>query len=232
MIRSITVDRQNIDAGQNVTATAQVDDPDTSPSELRYEWAVTPASGTLDGNGRIGRWQSPSDDRVPASYTLTVTIIKPYVGADASGRPTSLEYRVSGTSAPIIVNDATREMKTMSEAFLAEFMDPGVAPQFCVRNFADSCGKQQALQDVASARAGYSSAMVKYEFQMFVRSVGGGNCTAADGSAACAMTIYDVQWIRRRATDGNQDSIAGTEYFNGIYAENRWWLCGSKFVSQ
>ena len=121
----------------------------------------------------------------------------------------------------------------MSETFLSNFLDPAVAPGMCVRNFLDSCGaKQQALQDISAARAGYSQVAVNYDFQMYVRSVGPGDCTAADGSAACAIAIYNVQWTRRRTADGQQDLLTGVEYFNGMYAQNRWWLCGSRFESK
>lgn len=233
IIRSITLDRQNVEAGQNVTATAQVDDPDTPLTNLRYEWSVSPSSGALDGNGKTGRWQSPGNDQVPGSYTLTVTIVKSYIGLDGSGRPTNLEYRVTATSAPITVNDAQREMKANSEAFLADFMNPNVSPAMCVRNFADSCdGRQDAMQDAATARDGYSDATVAYRFGLFQLGNQPSACSSPDGSARCALTVYQVEWVRTRKSDGVQERVTGTEYLTGIYDKNRWWLCTSRFSPQ
>jgi hypothetical protein len=204
-----------------VEVAATVDHAGIPPDQLLYSWAVHPPGGTWIGDGSRVQWQAPTNDSVPASYTFTVTVARPWV-------PNSVPLVAS--SPALRVNDAKRELIGNSESFLGDFSNSSVPPDFCVRNFADSCsGKRTALDDVAAQRATYSAASVRYRLDSYLRSVGWANCTAPEGWARCALLVYEVDWVRTRRTDGVEERVHGIQSLRGIYEGDRWWLCEARF---
>ena len=233
VVRSVTVGRTNIDAGQEVTLSAIVDGVDLAAGQLRYDWSVAPHAGTLVADGPNARWRSPTTDPVPATYVVTLTVVKPASQVDASGNAVNVDQRASGSSPSISVNDARREMTAHSEAFFGDVPNTGVAPEMVTRNFTDACdGKRAALADIAAQRAAYSQIGVTYALREYIRSTEWANCTAPDGAAKCALMVYDVEWVRTRRSDGVQERMRGTEYLRGLYDQNRWWLCESRFTAR
>jgi hypothetical protein len=212
-----------MEAGQTVDVAAAVDHAGVPPDQLMYKWAVHPSGGTWLGDGSSLQWQAPTTDSVPATYTFTVTVVRPWL-------PNS-EPLVASSPA-LRVNDAKRELAGNSESFLTDVSRGNVLPDFCVRNFADSCsGKQTALDDIATHRAAYADVSVKYQLDSYLRSVGWANCTAPEGWARCAVLVYNVDWVRTRRTDGVVERVSGTAWLRGIYEGDRWWLCEARFAS-
>ena len=154
VVTSIHVDRTNIEAGDEVGLRVTVEGA-TPSSDLRYTWTVEPPAGTLKSDGPTARWRAPLSDPVPATYTFLVSIVQP----DASGsavRLAATQAAVAAASSQVTVNDARRELRAHSEAFLSDAVNATVAPEICVRNFADSCsGKQDAVQEISAGRAQY-----------------------------------------------------------------------------
>jgi hypothetical protein len=220
-ITSVTIDRTQIEAGTIVDVAAAVDHAGTPPDQLLYSWTVHPSGGSWIGDGSRVQWQAPTTDSVPATYTFTVTVARPWV-------PNSVPLTAS--SPALRVNDARREMAGNSESFLADFSSSSASPDFCVRNFADSCsGKRTALDEIAAHRATYSVVSVKYHLDSFLRSIGWANCTAPEGWARCALIVYNVEWVWTRRADGVEERVRGTQSIRGIYEGDRWWLCEARF---
>ncbi len=221
IVTSVTLERPRIEAGRELEIVAAVENGGTTPDRLQYIWAVQPAGGAWTGEGARVRWRAPTTDPVPATYTFTVTVADPFLQNSTSG---------TGSSDPLWVNDWRREMSGHAEAFLRDFSTTNVSPDFCVRNFADSCnGKRKALEEIVTHRATYSVEAMDYRQELAVRSVEWANCTASDGSARCALLIYSVDWVWTRRAEGAAERVRGEEYLRGVYERNRWWLCEASF---
>jgi hypothetical protein len=232
VLRGVTVNRTNIEAGDEIIATATIDGSWT-PATIRYVWAVQPNAGVLTSNGSTLRWRAPSGDPVPATYVFSVTLAEASDTTAFGGPGAASSAAPAVSSPPVTVNDARRETISQTEAFLTDLADSSVSPQLCVRNFTDSCeGKQRAIEDASALRATYSSASIAYDLQLFVRSVEWANCVAPDGSARCALLIYNADWTRTRRTDSVQERVSGTEYVQAYYERNRWWLCSRRFEAK
>lgn len=231
VVKSVTVDRHHIDAGDTITLSATVEDAETGPGALEYLWAAQPPAGTFQANGSIARWTAPTGIAVPAIYGFTVTVVERYASVDASGRSTWLEHRVTGTSPSIVVNDARRETREHADAFLQEFSNGAVPPEMCTRNFAVSCGgRQAAVQQILEHRAAYTDVSTTFDLQIYVRSVEWPNCTAADGAARCALLIYRLERVGTRRADGVRERTIGEQQVRAVYEGNRWWLCDQRFT--
>ena len=224
-VRAVTVTRTNIEAGEEILVSASVDG---APGQLRYIWTVQPNAGTLTPEGSTLRWKAPVSDPVPATYVFSVTLVQS--SQTAIGSPAAGTQNGAASSPPVFVNDARREMISQGDLFLRESAESSVSPDAAVRNFTDSCpGRQTAMTEIAANRSAYSTMSVKFDLQLFIRSIEWANCTAADGSARCALLIYDATWTRTRRADSVQEAVTGTQYLQGFYERNRWWLCGARF---
>jgi hypothetical protein len=231
VVSSVTLERTHLEAGREVEIVATVENAE-GPDQLRFTWIVEPAAGTwLGGDGGVRvRWRSPTNEPVPATYRFIVTVVEPYVGADSTGRTVSLEHRVTGSSPQLWVNDWRREMTAHSEAFIAEYANPSVSAEVCIRNFTDSCpGKRAALAEIAEQRAIYTGTSVTYSLDLSLRSIEWPNCTGPTGAATCSLLIYKVEWLLTRRADGRAEHVEGTESLRGVYERDRWWLCESQF---
>jgi hypothetical protein len=229
VVEGVRASRTHVEAGDEIELTATVSGSAT-PGQARYLWSVQPNAGVLSPDGLTARWRAPVSDPVPASYVFTVSLVQTSQAAIASPTAATSSAAMAASSTPVFVNDARREMNTQSDAFLHDFADANVAPEMCVRNFTQTCsGRQQALQDITASRETYSALSLNYALQLFVRSIEWENCTAPDGTARCAVLIYDVTGTRTRRADGTQEPVAGTQYVRGFYEQNRWWLCGAEF---
>ena len=74
VIRSVTANRTQVDAGQEIEVTAVAEDAQTPAELLTYEWTAEPAGGTFTSQGRTARWRAPTDGPVPSDYAIRVTV--------------------------------------------------------------------------------------------------------------------------------------------------------------
>jgi hypothetical protein len=232
VVRSVSASRTNIEAGDEITISAFIDGS-WAPGQLRYIWSVEPNAGVMNPEGPTLRWRAPSDDPVPATYVFSVALAQASDTTAFGVTAATSSHNSAASSPPVFVNDARRETMSQSEAFLKDAADMSVAPEVCLRNFTQSCdGTHTVLEQLQTDRTMYSNGSVKYDLQLFVRSIEWPNCTAPDGSARCALLIYDVEWLRTRKANNLQERVSGTEYVQGFFERNRWWLCSARFEPQ
>jgi hypothetical protein len=220
VVRSVTPNRTQVDAGQEIEVTAVAEDAQTPADLLQYEWAADPAGGTFSGQGRVVRWRAPTDGPVPGDYTIRVTV---------------RDLTLSGTGAtpPIRVNDGVREMRQLTETFLVDFADSTKSAEFCVRNFTDSCriGKQMELEDIQENREHFTIISEKHRIDQVVLNSGWVECTAPSGPQSCALALSAVDWISIEKASGALRRSRGDSVITGIYEEStrKWWLCDSRY---
>ena len=74
-----------------------------------------------------------------------------------AGADEARENRVSGRTTTH-VNDSPREITALATTFIDDFLHSERTPEFCVRNFSDSCaGKQDELRDIRDNRARFAN---------------------------------------------------------------------------
>ena len=197
--------------------TAVVQDRESNPADLTYEWSAD--RGTFTGTGARVRWRAPANERTPATYDLRLTVIERFTAPGESGGTEQKEHRVSA-SAPARVNDSRKEITDLVLTFLGDFADSKVSPQTCVRNFSDSCrGKADELKDITDGRARADS--ISSDFHVSdIRF--NGDRSFADITAPCKFTS-------RLKANGKVEVATGTCLLDSVYEDGRWWLCDSHF---
>ncbi|MGH9313514.1 MAG: hypothetical protein ACRD1S_09980 [Vicinamibacterales bacterium] len=220
VIRGVTPNRTQVDAGQEVEVTAVADDAETPADQLQYVWTAEPAGGTFTGAGRIVRWRAPIDGPVPSDYAIRVTV-------------RDLMLSATSTTPLIRVNDGIREMRQLAETFFTDFSDSTKSAEFCVRNFTDTCriGKQSELEDIQNNRRDYTMISDKHRIDEVVLNSGWVECTAPTGPQSCALVLTAVDWISISKTTGALRRSRGDSVITGIYEQStrQWWLCDSRY---
>jgi hypothetical protein len=215
-IQSVTVDRERVDAGEDVEVTAVVEDAETALDQLTYTWTASPAAGTFVGSGRQVVWRAPGGQATPDTYTLTLTVTERYQSA---GGPA--EHRVS-SGATIHYNDSPAEVGAIAAAFIKDFGTFEVTPEECVRYFSDTCsGKMDELRDIEWNRANvhihsseFSVSEVTFDQTMTSGTVSG-PCTFEDTPNGGAQRIR----------------TSGTCFMTTVYESGKWFLCSSNFLN-
>lgn len=210
-ILALTVSTDRVEVGEEVTLTVNVADDESAADALSYEW--TAPAGSITGTGRIVRWRAPTGGSVPTNYRISVVVVDKY-----SAGPPPLEHRVSGQSQPVYVDDSPRTVETMAVQFLNEFGDNDLSPEYCVRNFSDTCsGKRREREDIADVRAGFTVQQVKLGTP---RVTVNSTRTNATVRVECAFTSFDKA---KKTTV----VAAGTCELTLVNQSYRWWLCDS-----
>jgi hypothetical protein len=232
VIQSITVGNNRAEASAEIDVVAVVTDQETNPSSLIYTWTAT--GGVFKGTGASVRWQAPAVTD-PAAFDLTLTVIERYTVPVGGGGEETRENRVIG-QATVHVNDSPKEITGLASTFIDDFIHSERSPEFCVRNFSDSCqGKQDELGDIRTNRA------------MFVID------PSASGLGAGSITFYDSASVtKRQVVPASQSGFAeflgpchfastnkatgvfgvavGTCQLTSVYEDWRWRLCDSHFL--
>jgi hypothetical protein len=219
VVRSVTANRTQVDAGQEVEITAVAEDAQTPAELLSYEWAAEPPGGTFTGQGRIVRWRAPTDGPVPSDYAVRVTV-------------RDLTLSATMTTSPIRVNDGIREMRQLAETFLGDFIVSTNSAEFCVRNFTDSCpGKQAELIDIRENREDFTILTAQSSYRVAEVHLNSGwlQCTAPQGPASCALVVAPARFVSINHQTGRIEVAAGNALISGIFEQNRWRLCDSRY---
>jgi len=220
VVRSVTVSKAQIDAGQEVDVTAVAEDAETAQDLLQYTWTTEPAGGTFTGQGRSVKWNAPTDGPVPGDYVMRVTV------RDAGS------LTATGASSAVRVNDAERELRLLVNTFLADFSDSTKSPEYCVRNFTDACpGKASELADITRNRSEYTIQSATYAIRSVQLNSNTAICTYPGGREYCALVISPVHWISTYKPDGSTEHAIGDSWITGVYESQRrqWMLCDSRF---
>jgi hypothetical protein len=231
VIQTITVSPR-AEARTELDVTAVVQDQETGPANLIYEW--TAPSGSFSGSGASVRWLAPAITS-PTVYDLSLTVIERYTVPIAGGGEEARENRAS-RSATVHVNDSTREITTLATTFIDDFVHSDRTPEFCVRSFSNNCpGKADELRDIQDNR------------RLFV------NDPALSSSGTGSIGYYDIgDVVRRKAVPTPQAGFAeflapcrfarvtkatgvfgvvtGTCRLTGVYENWQWRLCDSNFL--
>jgi len=217
VIASLTLTPARAEVNDEIDVAAVVQDRESNPAELTYEWSAD--RGTFSGTGARVRWRAPTNERTPASYDIRVTVIERFTAPGDSGGTEQKENRVSA-SAPVRVNDSRKEISDLVLTFLGDFADSRVSPQVCVRNFSDNChGKADELKDITDGRARADS--ISSDFHVSdIRF--NGDRSFADITAPCKFTS-------RLKADGKVEVATGTCLLTSVYENGRWFLCDSHF---
>jgi hypothetical protein len=221
------------EAGSETEISATVQDQESLPSSLTYEWTAT--GGSFAGTGATVRWTAPAVT-TPSAYDLTLTVIERYTVALAGGGSETRENR-STARATIRVNDSTREVTALATTFVDDFLHSERTPEFCVRNFSDSCpGKREELSDIQQNRARFvnnpgassmgPSSIVFYDSGSTTRRtpVPASQAVYAELTAACRFAAFDK-------TTGQNGIAVGTCLLTNVYENFQWRLCDSRFTT-
>jgi hypothetical protein len=210
-VLSIALSTDRLEVGEEVTLTAAVSDDETSADDLTYQWDAT--SGSFSGTGRIVKWKAPLDKPAPATYTITLVVVDAYRSGDQA-----LEHRVTAVSSEIHVDDSPATVRAMALQFLKEFTDNSLTPEYCVREFADSCrGKQRERNDIADVRKDY----VIQSSKISVSRV------TVDDARTRANVFVSCEFTSTYKPTKATVVAKGTCELQLVNQTYRWWLCES-----
>ncbi len=217
VIVSLTLTPSRAEVSEEIDVAAEVQDRESNPADLSYEWSAD--RGSFTGTGPRVRWRAPANERTPATYDIRLVVIERYTAARDDGGTEPRENRVTG-SASVRVNNSRQEITDLVLTFLGDFADSRVSPQTCVRNFSDSChGKVEELSDITNGRARADS--VSSDFHVSDVRIDADR-RSADITAPCTFTS-------RLKENGKIEVAVGTCLLTSVYESGRWWLCDSHF---
>jgi hypothetical protein len=224
-IQSFTLQKDRVEAGEEISVSVVVSDAETPVDQLTYEWQSD--VGTFTGQGPAVRWRAPSGTQTPGDYVLTLRITEVYGSPDASGvRP---RHQVTGLSASIRVHDSPKEVGDMAVRFLTDFANSSVAPEVAVREFTDSCrGKREELEQIQDNRRKYR--ILSSQLRLRSVSVSSSNVSAtAQVSCEFVSRIVECPQGVLACQPGRTERVRGECRVTSVYENRRWWLCESNF---
>jgi hypothetical protein len=234
VITSITVQgtRRNepanfADVSETVAVTAAVTDAETNVDLLQYNWTAT--LGSFSGTGARVSWVAPAVAPQPVSVTITLEVVERF--------GTNQENRVNRT-ATVALHDSIKEVGDMSVRFLTEFSKPQTNKDVndIMRDFkASVCPVPgEVIEEQDQVRSHYQNFFM-HSYQIGLPRVTvdfGGTCIGAYAPLrgdACATV--PVTWNSTDLRTNSSGTTRGTDYLTAMFvaAENRWWLCSSRF---
>jgi hypothetical protein len=224
VVASVT-SRTEVDT--NVTVTATVTDAETPVDALNFVWTAT--VGTITGTGRNVAWRLPKGAAAtPQDVTIAVAILEPYQTRE-NGVLINRLHRVEGAAAPFRVHDSPGEVEAISMGFLENFADNAASPEFCVKDFSDSCaGKEAELEQIEGVRRG----RIVTDSTLALRSITfNGALTTADVEIDCRFDSTVIAKIDSNDPFSPGDSVVaeGLCVMQVIYENGLWKLCLSLF---
>jgi hypothetical protein len=230
VIQAITVSNR-AESRAEIEVSAVVQDQETSPANLVYEWTAT--GGSVAGTGASVRWLAPAIS-VPTAYDLTLTVIERYTVA-VSGGEEARENRVSG-KATVHVNDSSREVTALATTFIDDFLHSERSPEFCVRNFSDRCaGKQAELSDIRANRAGFvnnpsASSMGTASIGFYDTGDVSRRKAVPPSQAVFAELLAPCRFTSTNKATGVSGVAVGTCQLTHVYENWQWRQCDSHFL--
>jgi hypothetical protein len=217
-IESVTAASNRVEVGDGVALTAKVTDAETPVDSLTYEWKGS-VNGTFTGTGAQVTWRPAAGVTTPVEAELTVTVIERY--AARVGSAVEARENKASSSTKVHVNDSLAETIALGLQFLNDFGVSANSPEYCVRNFTDSCrGKAEELSDISFDRSNY--VIVRYDVHVDRVEFNGAK-TVAYIYAPCTFVS------QRKATGAVLPPSTGVCAMTAVYEPYRWWLCTSSF---
>ena len=126
------------DYGETITVTAVVEDAQTNPAQLTYQWNA--CGGTFTGTGPQVEWRTPPTGAIATTCTIQLVV----------GDGPRI---VNGTLA-VRMHNSVAEVAALVLEFLRDFANNSMPADLTVRNFSNSCdGKVRELEDVTFVRS-------------------------------------------------------------------------------
>jgi len=198
------------DYGETIVVTAVVEDAETNPAQLQYQWLA--CGGTFTGTGAQVEWRAPTGG--PGTTICSIELVL----SDGA--------QVVTGSVTVRVHDSVVEIRNLVLEFLTEFADSTIPAEQTVRNFSSSCpGKAAELRDVANNRA--TRIINSHNYGTPAVTVAFGSVCRGRPSDACAIT--SAEWQSTVKPTGPQEAAKGISTITGVYRDARWWLCDSLF---
>jgi IPT/TIG domain-containing protein len=207
------------DLDEEVAVTAVVEDPDTPPDRLTFEW--TADEGTFSGNGASVTWRAPADTSTPKSIVLTVKVSDP-----GSNNTTS--------TVAVSVHNSRKEVGDLSRQFLLDFSNSNNGAAFVVRNFTKSprceADRDEEFNEIDLNRSTYritssniGPATVNIQFASLPCSY-----LPRDGDA-CASVPSTWDSVCAPGVSCTPGRSQGIDYVTAVYEGTEWKLCASYF---
>ncbi len=218
VIQSLTASSDRAEVDASVQLSAVVQDQETSPGSLIYEWSAT--GGSFTGTGAAVSWRAPTIAG-PTEHRLTLAVIERYMVIDPDGAQQARENRVS-ENVTIHVNNSQSELTILAQTFLDDFVHSDRAPEYCVRYFTDSCmGKQWELDDLRKNRAEFINDPSRSSFS--IASV------TYNASRTRATVLAPCNFAATEKQSGQFGVARGTCRLVNVYEGWHWHLCESWF---
>ena len=225
VIQSLTSSSDRAEINASIQVTALVQDQETSPASLIYEW--TAQAGLFTGSGPSVSWRAPGDN-VFTTIDLTLTVIERYTVTDPDGRPQTRENRTTGML-KIHINNSPAELSNLALTFLDDFVHSERSPEFCVRNFSDSCpGKQDELSDIRKNREQFVNDPSQSSFN--VASITYNTPGNVATQATFATVLAPCNFAATNKSTGAFGIARGTCRLTNVYENFQWRLCDSNFL--
>jgi hypothetical protein len=214
---SISLPKDRADADEDLVLIAVVQSADTPAEQLGYEW--TAEKGTITGSGRLVTWRAPRAER-PGPLELSVTVTARYTVTNADGTTSQAENKVTAKK-NVIYNDSYKEVREISLDFIGDFSNSNNAPEFCVRNFSNSCGgKNEEENDIRANRA-----------RVTIRSADYGiNTITFNSDRTIADVVARCNFVSTVKATGRTETAIGVCQLQATYESNNWFLCDSKYT--
>jgi hypothetical protein len=231
VIQSVTAASARNETNAEIQISAVVQDQETSPDNLTYEWSAS--GGSFSGTGPTVRWRAPAVSG-PTLATVTLTVIERYTATDADGRQDMRENRVMA-STQVHVNDSTNEVTVLATTFIDDFIHSDRSAAVCVRNFSDNCpGKQAEFNDITNDRAIFvinsgASGMGAGTITFYADS--SRRTAVAPGASTYAVWQARCTFTSTRKSTGVTGTTSGTCELTTVYENWQWYLCDSHFLN-
>jgi hypothetical protein len=199
------------DYGETLTVTAVVEDAQSNPVALTYQWHA--CGGTFTGTGPQVEWKAPASGALPTTCTIELIV------SDGPG--------VVSSSIQVRLHNSATEVGALALEFLTEFADSRLpADERIVRNFSNSCpGKAAEINDVTKNRE--TRIINAYKYGTPTTTVAFGSTCRSKSADACVVT--PVEWHSTVKAGGAAEIAKGISTISGVYRDSRWWLCDSSF---
>lgn len=219
VIQSVTptVPAGRLEPNTDVDVAAVVQDLETLPVNLTYNWTAN--VGTFTGTGASVKWRLPSGlITVPTTVVIKLEVVERYANYDAKGQAITSENRVTKDAQSFVVHDSVGEISAITVRFLRDlFGNSSVSPEACLVDFWDGCGGKNAeLGDIKVNR----QLFVILTAEASVESVTFKTQNSAGVVAFC-------RWRDRVIANGAEGVSQGPCLLTAVYENNRWWLCDS-----
>jgi hypothetical protein len=213
---SVSLPKSRADADEDLVLLALVQSADTPAELLTYEW--TAEQGAISGSGRQVTWRAPRG-APPGVIELKVTVTDKYVVTNPDGTSRDAENKVTAT-ARVTYNDSFKEIRELSLDFIGDFANSNNSPEYCVRNFSNSCaGKSAEEADIRTNRATYTINSADFAVRDIIFNP---DKTVADVVARC-------NFVSTIKASGRTETATGTCLLQAIYEGARWLLCDSRY---